>query len=173
MGDVANSRSDMRFTQLPDTIRRVVNQTLLRGIGVILAVMVVAIFYQVIARYVFNAPPSWTEELARYLQIWLVALSVGPLFETSEHITIDFVSDRISEDKKKWIKLLVDVLLIVFLFIVFYLSIKLHYSKRPQRSPALEIPMAYIYLSIPVMTIFSCMNIIVDILHFFKKSEDF
>lgn len=35
-----------------------------------LAVMLVAILIQVVARYVFDAPPPWTEELARYAMLW-------------------------------------------------------------------------------------------------------
>ncbi|HEY7804421.1 MAG TPA: TRAP transporter small permease subunit, partial [Orrella sp.] len=37
---------------------------------VAIAVLVAAVMLQVIARYVFQSPPPWTEELARYAMIW-------------------------------------------------------------------------------------------------------
>ena len=38
-------------------------------------VLVAVVFYQVLARYAFNSPPSWTEELARYCQVWIILLT--------------------------------------------------------------------------------------------------
>ena len=37
--------------------------------------MAALVIYQVGARYLFGSPPSWTEELARFLQVWLVLLA--------------------------------------------------------------------------------------------------
>lgn len=38
-------------------------------------VMISAVFLQVVARYAFNSPPSWAEELARYCQVWIILLT--------------------------------------------------------------------------------------------------
>jgi TRAP-type transport system small permease protein len=45
-----------------------------------LAVMVLAILFQVVARYVFAHPPFWTEELARYAMIWCGTLGAALAF---------------------------------------------------------------------------------------------
>ena len=54
-----------------------------------LAVMLVIVFWQVVLRFVFNAANSWSEELARYLYIFLVYIACAHGVRMREHIKID------------------------------------------------------------------------------------
>jgi len=64
----------IRVSQLLDRIA-----TLLSGIA--LVVLVGAVMLQVVARYVFQQPPAWTEELARYAMIWAGLIGASMSFK--------------------------------------------------------------------------------------------
>jgi TRAP-type C4-dicarboxylate transport system permease small subunit len=51
---------------------------------------------QVVARYVFHAPISWSEEWARFALIWLAFLSAAFVMAEGRHIAVDVVSARLS-----------------------------------------------------------------------------
>ena len=59
---------------------------------VLMSVMTVIIFVQVVARYVFQNSLSWSEELARYIFIWLVYLGISYGCQMRKHIKIDAAS---------------------------------------------------------------------------------
>ncbi|MBP0649952.1 TRAP transporter small permease subunit, partial [Mycobacterium tuberculosis] len=62
----------------------------------LLGVMSVLIIYQVVARYVFNAPSSLTEELLRYSLIWLGILGAGYCFMLNKHLNLPLLVDAVS-----------------------------------------------------------------------------
>ncbi|MEL6421698.1 MAG: TRAP transporter small permease subunit, partial [Pseudomonadota bacterium] len=49
------------------------------------------ITYEIVARYVFNAPTIWVDEVSRILQIWVVYLAALYVFKSREMVTIDLV----------------------------------------------------------------------------------
>ena len=51
----------------------------------LLIAMTIVVFSQVVARYIFEAPLSWSEELARFLLMWLSMLSAAYAFKTKSH----------------------------------------------------------------------------------------
>lgn len=52
---------------------------------------------QVISRYVFDAPLSWTEELARFSLIWLTFVSAGFVMARRLHVTVDLVAAKLNK----------------------------------------------------------------------------
>lgn len=138
--------------------------------SVFLVIMTLSIFYQVVARFFLDSPPSWTEELARYLMIWVVLLGVSPLLASSDHIIIDLISGKLSKSNEIIIETIKYVTIIVFSIIVFYLGIKLILVKKPQISPALQIPMSFMYFSVPVMAFLTCFNAFVNLLIYFENN---
>jgi C4-dicarboxylate transporter DctQ subunit len=67
------------------------------GIGIAaLAVMPVIVFYDVVARYVFNAPTIWATEISIYIQQLLVFLPMGLLLQEDSHICSTLLTDQLS-----------------------------------------------------------------------------
>jgi TRAP-type C4-dicarboxylate transport system permease small subunit len=60
-------------------------------VGLIIA----AFWYEVVARYFFNAPSMWSHEVASYLLCPLVFLSVPAMTQRSGHISISFLMDAV------------------------------------------------------------------------------
>jgi len=130
--------------------------------------MVAAIFYQVVARYFFNSPPAWTEEISRYLQVWLVCLMAGPLIYSAEHLEIDVVFNIMSKKAQRRCDLVRHTISLIFSIVILYYGVLLNILKKPQASPALEISMAWIYWVVPIMAILIAINQITAIISVFK-----
>ena len=84
----------------------------------LLVAMVVVTFSQVVSRYLLHFSLSWSEELARFLLMWLAMLSAAYGFKTKSHFALTFVVDRFGDGARRIIGLFVTLamsaLLIVF-----------------------------------------------------------
>ncbi|MEQ3551647.1 TRAP transporter small permease [Pseudonocardia nematodicida] len=54
-----------------------------------------AVLLQVVTRYVFGTPLSWTEEIARFLLVWLTFVAAGYVMSRRLHIVVDLLVDRL------------------------------------------------------------------------------
>jgi len=117
-----------------------------------LAVNVILVFAQVIMRYVFCYSLSWTEELARYIFVWQIWLGASLGVKYRKHIRVELISSLLSV---KWRQRIEIVVLVLWLIMTLFLSINGQYLvelllARKQLSPALRLPMGYMYASVPV-----------------------
>lgn len=86
--------------------------------------MTVVTALQVIFRYVLSIPMPWTEELARYLMIWVTFIGAGVVTRRRLHIQMDLLIDRVTSPKWKLIMLIaINVVILGFLMPAFYGSI--------------------------------------------------
>ena len=58
---------------------------------ILLAIMTVLVVYQVVTRYVFNAPSAISEILSQYLFVWMIMFGSAYVYGSREHLTIDIV----------------------------------------------------------------------------------
>ena len=58
---------------------------------VLMAAMVIAVSWQVISRYVFSSPSSWTEEIARFCFIWIILIGSMIAVRDGSHFTVDLL----------------------------------------------------------------------------------
>jgi len=65
------------------------------------AFMVVIVFYQVIARYFFNKPPKWTEEIALVTMIWIAMLGAGIGLKNDIHVRVEVFMSVFSKKNPK------------------------------------------------------------------------
>jgi len=105
---------------------------------------------QVILRYVFSNPLSWTEELSRFSMVWLTYIGAIIAMRENKHITI-YVLDKILSDKlRKGINILSKSFSLIFLLIVFYYGVKKVVLNLYIRSTVTEWSLGIIYLCIPI-----------------------
>jgi len=119
---------------------------------VILAVLCVNVFVQVILRYVFLYSSRWTLEFSRYLIIWAVLLAAGPALKHGFLVGVDTLVERLRPSVRLWVACALRVAMAILSGTIIYQSVKLMQSQweMQQMSPALEIPIVYMYLAIPV-----------------------
>ena len=129
-------------------------QILKKALHPILLLLIVGIVFstasQVISRYIFGSPLIWTEELARYLAIWMVMLTTGLVLGENLHIGLDIITAKFPPKIQKAL-LLVSLCGILFFSIVLIIyGWSLVGSVIRARSAALRISMAWIYSAVPV-----------------------
>jgi len=114
------------------------------------AVLIVTVFYQVLGRYLFNAPPSWSEELARFLQVWIALLASALCIQQSMHLGVDYLLHAIPPRGRAALEVLVHLLVTGFLLLLLVQGVKILDVASVQTSPAMGINMWYAYLAVPV-----------------------
>jgi TRAP-type C4-dicarboxylate transport system permease small subunit len=125
--------------------------TALEGIvAAILAAIAALVIYQVAARYLLGSPPSWTEELARYLQVWLVLLAAPICLARGMHLSVDYLTPKLPVGPRRFVQSLVLLLIVIFSFILTLYGLRLLSVAVLQTSPALRLSMVWPYLAVPV-----------------------
>lgn len=133
--------------------RKKVDKFLGNALSLIMAIMVVNVLWQVFTRFVIGTPSSFTDELARYLMIWVGVLGAAYVSGQKMHVAIDLIPSKMSKEKQIKVKTLVNVLIILFcLGALIVGGIRLVYITYTleQYSAALQIPLALVYLVIPI-----------------------
>jgi TRAP-type C4-dicarboxylate transport system permease small subunit len=123
-------------------------------------VMTAIIIIQVFMRYIFLYSLSWSEEVARYLMIWVSFLGASLALKHGFHIGVEFVINRISGKMRGWINLIAKVGILVFLIYFTIGGFRVSWAVRDQDSPALLFSMAYAYLSAPMGGLFMIIQLL-------------
>ena len=120
--------------------------------SVVLAFILLLLTYQVILRFVFQNTNSWSEELARYMFIWLVYLSASYAIYKNAHIKIDAAVKLYPKTVRKYVPILGNVIFLIYAIAVTFYSIDYCFDifASHQVSMGLHVRMAYMYASIPV-----------------------
>ncbi len=133
-----------------EKISRFINywvEYLLFGFGLSMALIVAV---QVFCRYVLNQSLFWSEELARYLLVWLTFLGASVAYYRKAHPGIDVVSSQMPESVKKIAALCVHLVSMALFGIMIFHGFKFSYFVRLQITPALSIPKWIIFSIIPI-----------------------
>lgn len=134
-------------------VRAKVDKLLGKTLVLIMSVMVVNVLWQVFTRYVTGDPSSFTDELARYLMIWIGVLGAAYVSGKNMHVAIDIVPTRSRAKTRKRLKIIVTLLVILFVLFAFVIGgSRLVYISYilGQQSPALQIPLAVVYVILPI-----------------------
>ena len=134
-------------------IRQQVDQIVERVLILILVVMVFNVLWQVFTRFFTSSPSAFTDELARYLMIWLGILGAAYVAGKQEHVAIDFFVKKLKHSQRTKIDLFVRISILSFaLFGMVVGGGRLVYItyKLEQNSPSLQIPLAIVYAIIPI-----------------------
>jgi len=120
------------------------------GIVITLSYMIIAILLQIFGRYLSNDMDiSWTEESARFAQLWMVFFGAGIAMQRNLHVGVDVLTGALKGTSKKILVVLCGMFAVVFLIIAIYGSFDLLAVGGLQISAALNIPMSYVYFIIP------------------------
>jgi len=103
------------------------------------------VFYQFFTRYVMNDSAAWTEEIARYLLICTVFVSISAIVRRTRHIHVDFMYRLIPPKAGRALSTLVDVMRIVFFAIAVGLTIQMMMRMGSLQMTIVDLPMNIIY----------------------------
>ncbi|HLW19089.1 MAG TPA: TRAP transporter small permease [Cyclobacteriaceae bacterium] len=136
----------------PNTFREKVDKTVAHLLVIILGVMVINVTWQVVSRYIFQSPSSFTDELSRYMLIWLGMLGAAYVAGKDKHLAIDLLPQKLSGRGKTRLLVFIHIVVIAFVLPVMVLGgANLVYITfvLQQKSATLQVPLAYVYSIIP------------------------
>lgn len=141
---------------------------------IIMSVMVINVLWQVGSRYLLQSPSSFTDELARYLLIWLSILGASYVTGKRMHLSIDLLAQKIQASSRKKLNTLIYTIVAIFAFLAMFVggsNLVFIVSSLGQTSPALEIPLSYVYIVLPIGGIIIVYYSILNILHPVKEED--
>jgi TRAP-type C4-dicarboxylate transport system permease small subunit len=139
-----------------DSLNRVIKWILI----FLFFIMVIAVFLQVLFRFVLDQPLAWTEELARYLLIWIAFLGTGYAMSVKAHPSIELLFEKASISVKKVLIVVSTGLMIFFFWNIVVNSIEFIQRSMTQTSPVLHVPMGLVYTVIPISSVLFVMNLL-------------
>lgn len=126
---------------------------------ILMIALIVSVFSQVLFRFVLNQPLAWTEELARYILVWLTFLGAAYAMSLKAHIGVEFFVNKLPDSLHKFSLVLSTLVSIAFFMILITQGYSMMTRSMSQLSPVLKIPMGMVYAVIPFSGIILIINI--------------
>ncbi len=112
--------------------------------------MVSIIFLQVLARYLFSNSLSWSEELGRFLFVWMTFLGAALALREKMHVALDLLIMKMPRPLQKICLSIGYLAMFLFTCVLIYGGYRFVAKSSHQISAAMQIPMIYVYLVLPV-----------------------
>ena len=123
--------------------------------------MVLAVFYQVLGRYVFSYKLGAAAETATMAQIWMILLASGIAMKKNMHVGVDILLRKLNVKAQKIVVTASTIIIMTFLIMVLKGSVQLIIVGAQSTSPAISIPMWIPYLSVPIGIIYIMLELII------------
>ena len=133
--------------------------------GLLLALMFLITFYQILARDIFIISSMWTEELARFLFVWIVFLGAGTLIEGNEHIRISILTDRLPSAVSRIIRVISNLLILTFCVIFLWSAYLNCLNNWEFYAPSMDwMRLSYLYLGLLISGVLMIWYLLVNLL---------
>ncbi len=122
-------------------------------LAILMAIMTLDVLWGVFTRYVMGSQTSWTEELARFLLIWIGLLGAAYASGKRLHLAIDLLPRQLEGKAGRRLQIFINLTIMLFAATVMVIGgIRYVYITLTlgQTSPALQLPMGFVYIIIPV-----------------------
>ena len=119
----------------------------------VMAVLVLDVLWQVFTRFVLRSPSSFTEELARYLLIWVGLLGASYATGQQQHLAVDLLPQKLKGQRRAYLELFIQACIFLFALLVLVIGggrlvwVSLYLG---QTSAALQVPLGYVYVVVPI-----------------------
>ena len=141
-------------------------------LALLLGAIVLVMFAQVVFRYTLNNSLSWSEELAKYLFIWLTFLGAALCIRDRIHIGVEFLVDRMSGRWKQYLELVNIFLVTGFNGIIATVGFLWVIETAGTLSPALRLPLNIVfYAALPTASLLSVVYGVIRIKEDLKKMK--
>jgi TRAP-type transport system small permease protein len=158
-----NRPTPKKIIVISDKIGHVIEMVVGSFCVLIYAAMIGAALLGVLFRYVMLSPFEWTEEVARFLMLWLGFLAMNIALRKNEHIAINFLGGRLPRALIRLISYCIDGLVGLFLF---YL-VKQGYLMTTRTlitTSTLNISMFWIYMAVPLGAFLTAIQLILNLM---------
>ena len=137
--------------------------------------MTIVILLGVFFRYVLLKPLPWSEDLGRFLMIWLALFAVGIVMQHRRHVAVTLFVGMLPAKAKLLVRLLANALVVCFGLLMGVFAVQYLSCAMPQISPSLHIDLWWVYLGFPFFSFFlvvSTMDQMLQDIGNFKNGTD-
>ena len=116
------------------------------------------VFTQVVSRYIFNSPISWTEEMARILFVWICFMGTFLALKTKGHIAVETLLHRFfNAEARSYVTATADFLILYYCIYLAFMGFVMVQKTAQDFTPVLLIPFSYLYAAIALSgTLMAC-----------------
>lgn len=134
----------------------------------LMVLMVLSVLWQIFSRYLANNPSSFTEELSRYLFIWIGILGAAYASGQQTHLAIDILPPKLNPLNRIRLRIGINILIILFSLTVLVVGggnlVYVNYDLG-QFSAALNLPLSAVYMVVPISGILVIFYKVNEIIH--------
>lgn len=113
--------------------------------AVCLAGMAILVFGNVVLRYAFDSGITWSEEMSRFLFVWLTFLGAIGALKDNQHLGVDMFVKKLSLPLRRVVYIISNLLVLYVLWLVFDGSWRTTLVSTSALAPATGMPMSYVY----------------------------
>lgn len=133
---------------------RALNQLLVTleiyAVGGLVVTVCIVVLLQVGMRYLFSYPNPWSEEVSRFCFIWMSLLGASLAVERRTHFGFDQIIGGLALRAKRFVEVFAGAVVLIFALLLITTGVALIALTMGERSPALNLPVALVYASVPV-----------------------
>ena len=130
----------------------------LNGVLIVaVSLLVLDVVWGVFTRYVMGEQAKWTEELARFLLVWVSLLGGAVAFGTKGHLGVDYFTGKLHPEAQKMMAVSAHLIVLFFACAIFIYGggrVVFDALAMEQMTPALGWKMGHVYLALPIAGIF-------------------
>ena len=138
----------------------------------LLIVLIVVTSLGIISRYFFHSPIVWTEELARFVFIWMISFAVGYCVTKHDHVRVEMFVNMMPEKAHRVIDLILSVMTLAFFLYLIPYSFKFMIAQDRIRSTALHLPFSYVYSGVLIASVLIVIHLFYNFLVLLKGKEE-
>lgn len=126
-------------------ISRILINLLNIAMGFSLASMAILVFGNVVLRYAFNSGITWSEEMSRYLFVYMVFLGAIGALKDNQHLGVDMVVKKLPSSLKRIVYVIGNLFVLYLLYLVLDGSWKMTLLNMNSSAPATGLPLSFVY----------------------------
>ncbi|TVP52233.1 MAG: TRAP transporter small permease [Halomonas sp.] len=135
-----------------------------------MAALIGVITLQIVSRVLFTAV-GWTEEVARFLLVWITFLAGTLAFQRGRHIAVTFAVDALPTRLRQLARLAALMIMLAFMITLIVIGYRYMQVQSFQKSASLRLSMTYVYAVIPISAAIMAWYAVVDILELLINGE--
>lgn len=139
---------------------RATSRVALAAAVLMLCVSVTTGFYQVLTRFVFDAPSTWSEVVARSSMIWCVFLAAAACFRGGYMMSVEVIYKMIPARRLILLEAAIALGCLIVLLVLVYFGTAMTFRVRNQMLSGLGISISWVYAAIPIGAGFSVLAVL-------------
>lgn len=142
------------------SVSNFIDNIIKKVISALLMIMTAILFSQIIARYVMGTGLSWSEELVRYMCVWIIFLGATCATKDGSQISVTMLDETLKGLPKKALGIIQGIIAACYGVLLSWIGFTTLEIAKVQNSPNMEIPMNIVYSVIPIAMIIMLIHLV-------------